>query len=1200
MFALGTAAQAAPYTVLGSFDQNENPLAIAVDQPSETVYVGNVFGGVQRFDTSGTLLGSLEGCSGGFFGCWPAGLAVNPVDHNVYTYDRTNGVIDTLDPSTGAVVSSFPVTGGQQFVQIAADAAGNVFYPNEGENAVQKFTSAGTLLATFTGGGAVGAFSAPQGVAVDSSGDVYIADTGNGRVVRVAGTAGQPDPLGTQSVLDTGGSQDVAVDPGSGDVFAADLGGSGYHVVAYHADGTSFADFGEGTLGQGPSPDRVAVVSSTHHVYVTDAGSNQVWIFGPPPPTVATGEATGLQTTGATLNGTVNPNGVQLTDCHFDYGTSTAYGQTAACAPAAASVPPDSSDHEVTASVAGLAPNTTYHYRLVATSANGTANSQDQSFATADRPSIDSAYTQHATSTTVGIVAQINPHGADTSYRVEYGTTTSYGSTVPTPDAAMGSGFEGMTVTQQLGNLSPNVTYHWRILAGNSNGVTAGQDHTYFYSTRTSLPDGRAYELVSTAKEDGDVIGSPFTTSVHLGNGNRGLVSRDGNTIVWKNVFGGPFPYSSNGAEDTITATRGTAGWNQSTLTPAGNRGSAQTGLSAGSGDLSTVLLSMHRFNAPDSGPDLIESTSDGAYATIARGLPGYDAQLSADGSHAFFQTPATLAGDTHTTGKQLYEWTASGGLRVAAVDPAGQPTSSCGAVLAGSQSNLTYPSISPDGSRFLFESPEPNSPPNCGPSEVYVRERDSTTIEVSKPPASITDYGATFVGATSDLSKVFFVTQSRLTADKTNTDPDLYEYDVDTGALTRLSVGAPGYEDANVSPGEFAGGGLSDLSGSAVASADGSTVYFTALGQLQPGQGASSTVNHGRGTLNLYRWANGGASFIATIQPGQAPERELDAPQQTAALAGHEAAVTPDGSDLVFDSTSQLTAYDNAGQGELYRYDRPSGTISCVSCSPTGELPDGLVRPAFHAADPLSATAPLEQVGGLSADGSTVVFASSDKLLPGATNIALSFSQNVIYDIYEWRDGVLSLVSSGTSPSADILLGTSPSGSDIFFATAAQLAPSDGDHAYDIYDARVNGGFSATAVPVACRGTDTCRNPPSTTPDTAAAATVSFLGPGNPSPVAALIPASVRVLSRLVHGPTFVLTVDVPSSGRLTVTGADVQTVKSRIARAGEYRIRITLTPKARAVLHHKLELKPRLHVRFAPAGGRPSTATTFLTVKR
>lgn len=98
-----------------------------------------------------------------------------------------------------------------------------------------------------------------------------------------------------------------------------------------------------------------------------------------PAPVVATGTGTASTQTAATLGASVNPNDATLSDCHFDYGTTTAYGSSAAC-----SVVPSATggSQSVVASLAGLAAATTYHFRIVAASGVATADGADASFTT--------------------------------------------------------------------------------------------------------------------------------------------------------------------------------------------------------------------------------------------------------------------------------------------------------------------------------------------------------------------------------------------------------------------------------------------------------------------------------------------------------------------------------------------------------------------------------------------------------------------------------------------------------------------------------------------------------------------------------------------------------------------------------------------------------------------------------------------------
>jgi Concanavalin A-like lectin/glucanases superfamily/PKD domain len=96
-------------------------------------------------------------------------------------------------------------------------------------------------------------------------------------------------------------------------------------------------------------------------------------------PAVTTGQESDVTDTTATLHGDVNPGGSQVSDCHFDYGTSPAYGSSAPCAQALGA---GSSPISVTAALSGLASGTTYDFRIVASNANGTSFGANQTLTT--------------------------------------------------------------------------------------------------------------------------------------------------------------------------------------------------------------------------------------------------------------------------------------------------------------------------------------------------------------------------------------------------------------------------------------------------------------------------------------------------------------------------------------------------------------------------------------------------------------------------------------------------------------------------------------------------------------------------------------------------------------------------------------------------------------------------------------------------
>jgi hypothetical protein len=99
-----------------------------------------------------------------------------------------------------------------------------------------------------------------------------------------------------------------------------------------------------------------------------------------PAPAIATPTPSEVTATTATLSASVDPEDATLLACSFEYGTSSSYGQSAPCA----SLPsPAGGSQTVSAPIAGLSPNTTYHYRLLASSAAGTRLGADETFTTA-------------------------------------------------------------------------------------------------------------------------------------------------------------------------------------------------------------------------------------------------------------------------------------------------------------------------------------------------------------------------------------------------------------------------------------------------------------------------------------------------------------------------------------------------------------------------------------------------------------------------------------------------------------------------------------------------------------------------------------------------------------------------------------------------------------------------------------------------
>ena len=134
----------------------------------------------------------------------------------------------------------------------------------------------------------------------------------------------------------------------------------------------------------------------------------------------------------------------------------------------------------------------------------------DRVFTAPQEPSIASFTSSDVTATTADLIATINPNGSATTYRFEYGTSPSYGQSVPIPDGPVGSGETPIQVKQHIEDLEVGATYHFRVVAENQWGEDVSGDQTFAFFTANCpnahvrqesgaayLPDCRAYELVS-------------------------------------------------------------------------------------------------------------------------------------------------------------------------------------------------------------------------------------------------------------------------------------------------------------------------------------------------------------------------------------------------------------------------------------------------------------------------------------------------------------------------------------------------------------------------------------------------------------------------------------------------------------------------------------------------------------------------------
>lgn len=208
-------------------------------------------------------------------------------------------------------------------------------------------------------------------------------------------------------------------------------------------------------------------------------------------PTVTTGGASSLATTAATVHADVNPNGAATTYA-FQYGTSTAYGVQTSSHGAGSGT----SAQAVSVRITGLTPGVRYHYRVIASNAGGTSVGSDRSFRTplppAKPPSVLASAPFAPAATGVAFTALINPGGATTTYRFQYGTSTAYG--LETFGKSLAAGVVPQSVSFRINSLAPHTTYHFRVVASNRAGTTYGPDSV---AQTGPFPPGRL--LVATS-----------------------------------------------------------------------------------------------------------------------------------------------------------------------------------------------------------------------------------------------------------------------------------------------------------------------------------------------------------------------------------------------------------------------------------------------------------------------------------------------------------------------------------------------------------------------------------------------------------------------------------------------------------------------------------------------------------------------------
>lgn len=679
----------------------------------------------------------------------------------------------------------------------------------------------------------------------------------------------------------------------------------------------------------------------------------------------------------------------------------------------------------------------------------------------AGAPEIHASYVEGVTSTSVVLHGEINPNGLSTTFRAEYITETAYranleaipprsgfdGATL-SPVKGAGAGTSDAPVFLQLSGLVPATAYRYRLLASNASGVTTGPERGFGTEETTNavrVLDRRGWEMVSPVDKNGGAIqgfGENFGGGVLQ-------ASADGSALTYSSAdsFAGA-PEGAPAASQYL-ARRELGGWTSENITTpllSGSYGDSPNG-------------APYQLFSPDLGRGLLSNGercrgSNGECPVLNPPLPGTGAPTGyrnyylRDNLSGDFQSllDGSAVGETALGPEQFELWFAG-----ASPDLTHVVLSSCAALTADAVEVAAADGCDPEAQNLYewsgggltlvnLRPGETEGTPGAtlaaqaaavsadgsrvywvgeespGPEEgIYLREGGQTKLLGGSA-------GGDFQTASTDGRFAFFITASG----------HLDRYDATSGIATDLTPG----------------GGVLGVLG---ASGDGSRVYYLS------GSG-------------LFLWNGGTTTEVApTAGAGNYPPTT------------GTARVSPDGSHLAFISSDELTGYESNGVSEVFLYGPPPGgdaaTLTCVSCNPTGERPQGGSSiPGAIANGKGEGATRAYKPRALSSDGSRVFFDSDDVLVSTDTNKR--------QDVYEWEargagdcsreGGCVALISSGRSSEPSTFVDASADGSDAFFLTEGSLVPSD-PGSFDLYDAREVGGFAVPPTPIPCNG-DACQ----------------------------------------------------------------------------------------------------------------------------
>jgi hypothetical protein len=414
---------------------------------------------------------------------------------DVYVADIEHGVVDkftetgefvcqitaaaTLSIAECDPLGSETPQGSMEPRGVAVGASGDVYVADSAHDVIDEFGAGGEYMGQISDAHLLD----PGAVALDASGNLYV---DNASTYVEGSSVVEFDAAGAfVAEVDVDGPRALAVDAADGHVLVAENAPSHGQIAELDTEGQRLDTFAHAELA-------IAVDDDSGDVYSgSPEGTARVEIYGPliVVPDVSTGAATAVGEASATLNGLVDPDtadgGGPISECVFEYGTTTSYGQTAPCVPAT----PYTSATDVSATVA-VAPDTTYHFRVRAANADvdgGANEGEDATLRTRGAPAIGGELATAAT-TSATLRAEIDPSGFDTTCEAQYVETAVFArsgyadaDTVDCAPADLGAGFDEEDASASLSGLRVDTSYHYRFIAtsASASATSVGADQTF-------------------------------------------------------------------------------------------------------------------------------------------------------------------------------------------------------------------------------------------------------------------------------------------------------------------------------------------------------------------------------------------------------------------------------------------------------------------------------------------------------------------------------------------------------------------------------------------------------------------------------------------------------------------------------------------------------------------------------------------------